>query len=76
MKCEICNKEFRQIRTHIEKVHNMDPFDYYAKFISNTFSRNTTPYDFAKKIINLSISNSNCLTPLNKELYKAFVSSI
>lgn len=39
MKCEICNKEFRQIRKHIEKVHNMDPFDYYAKFISKTNKR-------------------------------------
>lgn len=58
--------------------NSLKVYNYFndAKFISNTFSRNTTPYDFAKKIINLSISNSNCLTPLNKELYKAFVSSI
>ena len=47
-----------------------------AKLIANTLTGRITPIDFAKEIINLSISNSYYMAPLNKEICKAFVSSI
>ena len=46
------------------------------KFIFDTFTGRISPIDFAIGITNLSISNSNRFTPMNKEIYKALISCV